>query len=400
MGRWRSPSGCCDDRRSRDRGVRLRSQIRDPDGQADDRQRQVQPAQYDRGGGESAPALSALGACNLAARDQPEHDSQYATHPGKAHEPGEAREEREYGRSVGFWRLAPSPGRVLEGARALHAVSILRRSARHLSYARARMRFGLFPAALVMFVTAPAWAQGVANSPTTDRGVSDLSSAPEQAAAREHFERALTLYHAGKYHQAVEELQAALSSDPSGKDLVYNLALVQEKLGDLDGAIASLERFQSMEKDPAELERTAQTIERLKGARAELPAPGPRVATAPAAPCPLPRVRGRFDSWVLGTGGVAVASFLVGTVFGVRALTLDPRGETTGPNVSFASLRDRAQRAHTAAIIADVAFSTSLLAGAAAVTLYFGRYADSPQFQARLPTPAPRVTAAWLELHY
>jgi len=263
------------------------------------------------------------------------------------------------------------------------------------------MRLGLFPAAFVLLTVAPAWAEGASTSgPGADRVVSEPTSPLEQAAAREHFEHALALYRSGKYHQAVAELNAALASDPSGKDLVYNLALVQEKLGDFDGAIASLERFRGMEKDPAELERAAQAIERLKGARAELVVPASVAAPQPA-PCPLPRVRGRWDEWVVGTGGLAIASLLVGTVFGVRALALDPRGESTGPGTSFSDLHDRASRAHTAAIVADIAFSTSLLAGATAATLYFGRYADVPApREARLLSPAPPVTAAWLEVRY
>jgi tetratricopeptide (TPR) repeat protein len=262
------------------------------------------------------------------------------------------------------------------------------------------MRFGVFPAVFVMFVAAHASAEGVASdTPTGDRSVTDISAAPEQTAAHEHFEQALALYRAGKYRRAVEELDLALASDPTGKDLVYNLALVQEKLGDFDGAIASLQRFQGMEKDPAELERAAQTIERLQGARAELATAGPRTESG-AAPCPIRPARGRLDSWVIGTGGLAVASLLIGTVFGVRALSLDPRGESTGPDTSFASLRDRAVRAHTAAILADIAFSTSLLAGATAATLYFGRFADTPRGPQALFQPRPLVSAAWLELRY
>lgn len=263
------------------------------------------------------------------------------------------------------------------------------------------MRFGVFPAALVMLVSVQARAEGsLSGTPSGDRVVTDISAAPERAAAHEHFEQALALYRAGKYHRAVEELDLALASDPAGKDLVYNLALVQEKLGDFDGAIASLQRFQGMETDPAELERATQTIERLRGARAELTAAGPRTQLAPL-PCRARAVRGRLDAWVVGAGGVAVASLLAGTVFGVRALTLDPRGESTGPDTTFATLKDRAQRARTAAILADVAFSTSLLAGATAATLYFGRFADGETGKQALSTPrALRISAAWLELRY
>jgi tetratricopeptide (TPR) repeat protein len=264
------------------------------------------------------------------------------------------------------------------------------------------MRFGVFPAALMIVasLSAQARAEGSASgTPTGDRTVTD-SEAPERSAAHEHFEHALALYRAGKYHQAVEELDAALASDPAGKDLVYNLALVQEKLGDFDGAIASLERFQGMEKDPAELERAAQTIERLKGARAELVAVGPPTQAAPV-PCQARPIRGKLDAWVIGTGGLAVASLLVGTVFGVRALTLDPRGESTGPGTSFATLKERAEHAHTSAILADLAFSTSLLAGATAATLYFGRFTDTEAGKQAFASPrAQRIAAAWVELRY
>ncbi|MEP7050649.1 MAG: tetratricopeptide repeat protein [Pseudomonadota bacterium] len=255
------------------------------------------------------------------------------------------------------------------------------------------MRFSVFSAAIVLLVTGHAGAQSAASaSPAGDRTLTDTGHTPPEAAAHEHFERALVWYRAGKYRQAAQELDAALDRDPAGKDLVFNLALVQEKLGDIDGAIRSLQRFERLEKDPVELERAGQTIERLEGARVELLAhadPGP----PPAAPCPVPRHRGRFDAWVVGTGSLAIAALLVGSVFAIRALTLD--GDTTG---SLQALHDRADRARGAAIVADVAFSTTLFAGAGSAALYFGRYEE--QQHALVPLPAPRVSAAWLVLRY
>lgn len=180
----------------------------------------------------------------------------------------------------------------------------------------------------------------------------------------------------------MEELKAALERDPGGKDLVFNLALVQEKLGDLAGAIASLQRFQTMEKDPKELERASLTIERLRGARAELLA---AVAQEPASTRPSPvdcspqPVRGKLDGWVIGTGSLALASLLVGTVFGIRALTLD--ADTEGA------------RARDAAIVADIALTTGLLAGAGTVYLYWGRFADPPTSAALLPPTRPTLGA-------
>jgi tetratricopeptide (TPR) repeat protein len=254
------------------------------------------------------------------------------------------------------------------------------------------MRFGVFPAAMVIFAAVHARAQGMAPpAPSGDRVLTDGSRAPGEAAAHEHFERALVWYRAGKYHLAIEELDAALDRDPGGKDLVFNLALVQEKLGDLDGAIRSLQRFQSMEKDAAEIERAAQTIQRLEGARGELVAPE-RSQPVPPAARSFPRTRGKLDVWVAGTGGLSVASLLVGAVFAVRTLTLAP--SATSYDAS------RARRAHSSAVISDIAFSISLFAGAGAAALYLGRYADVESRHTALPLSLPRVSAAWLEFRY
>ena len=56
--------------------------------------------------------------------------------------------------------------------------------------------------------------------------------------AKHHFDEALAHYREGHYRAAIAELKAALTFDPTSKDLVYNLALVHEKLGELDLAIA------------------------------------------------------------------------------------------------------------------------------------------------------------------
>ena len=249
------------------------------------------------------------------------------------------------------------------------------------------MRFCVFPALLAgaLLLAGEARAQGAPPAtPRGDRALSENGPAPGQTAAHEHFERALTWYRAGKYRLAVGELDAALAGDPGGKDLVFNLALVQEKLGDLDGAIHSLERFQSMEKDPTELERAAQTVERLRGARAELSSSAAHAALAPSPmPCPLPLVRGKFDGWVIAGGGLAVAAFLAGAALGVHSLSVDdPR---TGRH---------------SALMADFAFATSLLAGAGTAALYFGRFAEPAPQHTLLPGALPRVSAAWLELRY
>ncbi len=259
-----------------------------------------------------------------------------------------------------------------------------------LGYAHARMRFSVFPALFVILLAARVQAQSVppSDTPRTDRAPGDGSAvgSTSSVGAPEHFERALTWYRAGKYRRAVEELNLALDRDPGGKDLVFNLALVQEKLGDLDGAIRSLGRFQSLEKDPVELERAAQAIQRLQGAQAEAAANRPHSEALPSpAAGPSPRVRGKLDAWVVSTGGVAIASFVVGAVFGVRALTMSTSSE--------------ASTARDSALIADFALATSVLAGAGSFGLYFGRYADAPG-RVAAPLALPRVSAASLVLRF
>jgi len=265
------------------------------------------------------------------------------------------------------------------------------------------MRLGVFPAVIVLFVATRAEAQNNAPaaplgpaqlapaSPRTERILTDGSVSTEKAA--EHFGRALAWYRAGKYRRALQELDAAIVRDPDGKDLVFNLALVQEKLGDLSGAITSLRRFQSMEKDPKELERAGQTIARLEGALAELQAsasPGVEPSEIRVAPGPEPRLRGKLDGWVIGTGALSLASLVVGTVFGVRALTMDDSDQS---------------RVRDAAILADVALTTGLLSGAGSFALYFGRFAEGPPHegatqQAVLPQPLPSEALARIEFRY
>jgi tetratricopeptide (TPR) repeat protein len=192
--------------------------------------------------------------------------------------------------------------------------------------------------------------------------------------ARAHFEAALVHYRSGKYRRAITELEKAYGMDPTGKDLVYNLAVVYEKLGELDSAIHYLERYIALEPDPDEVTHASAMIYRLQGAQREVAPVEPETATS--APClkpPLPS-EGRLDGWVAATGGLAVASAAVGVVFGIKALSEHPSSDDrTGPEESREALRERSMRASTFARIADVAFAVSVVSGSATAVLYFGR---------------------------
>lgn len=210
----------------------------------------------------------------------------------------------------------------------------------------------------------PAVSVGTAEAPPP-------AAPPGDGQARKHFERALELYRAGQYAPALDELQAAAVLDPNGKDLFFNLALVHEKLGQLEQAIAALERFRELETDATERDRAQVTIERLRGA--ERAGSTPRPAPAPA-PCPrstLPAAENRGPSPLLiGAASLAVVSLVVGVVFGAKAMADDPEDERTSASVSVEALRARGERAEREALVADVAFALAAASTGTVIALW------------------------------
>jgi len=203
-----------------------------------------------------------------------------------------------------------------------------------------------------------------------------------EAGARKHFDRALELYRAGRYADALTELERAAALDPNGKDLFFNLALVHEKLGQLPEAIAALERFRELETDRSERERARIAIERLRGAEQTAEA----APAAPSAPCvrepappSSPSARREPNPVLIGAGAVAAVSFLVGTVFGLKAWSDDVHGEQTSAKLPINRLHDRARRAEREALVADVAFAVS----AASAATFVGVWLLSPREPAR-----------------
>lgn len=212
-------------------------------------------------------------------------------------------------------------------------------------------------------------------------------------AARQYFEEALESYKDGNYEEAVVSLELALELDPLGKDLVYNLGLVHEKRGDLEQALVYFRRYEQMEVNPLEKQRAQATIRRLEGALQEGEGQAPQVAAADEkqvapelvdVPLVVDRAGGRLDGWVYGAGGVAVASGLVGTFFGFRAILGHPgsRPRTTRED-SIDDLHRAADDARSDARIADVAFTISLVSAGVAVLLYFARPAQPRALRAQ-----------------
>jgi tetratricopeptide (TPR) repeat protein len=195
-----------------------------------------------------------------------------------------------------------------------------------------------------------------------------------EADARSHFDRSLELYRAGRYAEALDQLQQAAKLDPDGKDLFFNLALVHEKLGQLPEAIAALERFRELETDAAERERARLSIERLRGAAHTAVATPPSAACAETSPAVAAPPEKAPNAVLIGAASVAVVSFVVGAVFGAKALSDDVSGARTSASLSVTELHQRGQRAEREALVADVAFAL----GAASTATFAGVWLLSP----------------------
>ena len=88
-----------------------------------------------------------------------------------------------------------------------------------------------------------------------------------QARAIELHNEAKALYERGVYRRAIAKLEAALALDPNGKELIYNLALIHEKLAEADVAETYYLRYIEMETEPVARERAEAIVKRLRGAK-------------------------------------------------------------------------------------------------------------------------------------
>src|SRR6185437_8007900 len=136
-------------------------------------------------------------------------------------------------------------------------------------------------------------ASASADPPAAQAPAASASAAPQlQVAAPEAdkdrtkramalHDEAWVLYEHGRYRAAIERLEAALRLDPEGREINYNLALIHEKLGDLDEAAAYYRIYVEKEPDPRIRARIHATLRRIEGAAKE-------AAAQPLAPLPTP----------------------------------------------------------------------------------------------------------------
>jgi tetratricopeptide (TPR) repeat protein len=218
-----------------------------------------------------------------------------------------------------------------------------------------------------------------------------------EADAKKHFDKAREHYANGRYREAIEQLETALRIDPKGADLLYNLGVIHEKLQEVDPAIDYYQRYVLMIDDAEEQGRVEKIILRLEKARDELAArekeqEEQEEAAAGAQADEPERGKGRMDGWVIGAGVLAGLGLAGGTYFGLEAMKSrneDP--PTTGPGTKYEDLVDNGDRAKQMALYADIGFGVGVVAGTAAMLLYFTRDAEPEASTGRGWEPAVAV---------
>jgi hypothetical protein len=199
------------------------------------------------------------------------------------------------------------------------------------------------------------------------------------AAAKRHYDKARAEYAGGAYREAIGELEAAHALDPNAKDLVFNLAVVHEKLGDVDDALRWYRLYATMPLTPQEQERADATIRRIEGAKRELDQKPTPQADQPPPPPPPPRPVPRpppsnVDAVTIAAASVAGAALLFGGIAAAKAEIDKPTSSfVTGQDGSYAELESRTHLAHREAVIADVGFGVFVLGAATAAYFFLSR---------------------------
>ncbi len=242
-------------------------------------------------------------------------------------------------------------------------------------------------AALVSTWSGTAGAQG-GSSPSAS-GASAVSVSPaDHAAAQVHFKKAKELYQSGAYHEAATELEAALALDPNARELIFNLGVVDERLGRIDDALVQFHRYETLDLSAAERARAESYIRRLEGAKKAQQPPPPPVVTPVVVPVTPPPKQvdmppppepshGRIDAGTVSTFVLGGAGVAAGAVFGVLAITARPSNYMTGTNgQTYQTYQDASDSYHRDATISTVALAVGGAAIAVSAILFFARTKD------------------------
>jgi tetratricopeptide (TPR) repeat protein len=192
--------------------------------------------------------------------------------------------------------------------------------------------------------------------------------------ALDHYNQGRAHYQAGRYREAVVELERALELDPGSPNLVYNLARVYELLGDIDRALPQYEHYQDMLPSSAveERDRIATTLQRLRGARSSLaPRQEPERQLRP--PNLIARTeRGVADGAFWTLASISLAALAAGSLSGVLALRReqDAREFVLGRDGDLSDRNRKADKADRLAVISDVSLAAGAVGGLTSILLY------------------------------
>jgi tetratricopeptide (TPR) repeat protein len=256
--------------------------------------------------------------------------------------------------------------------------------------ARGAVRIGA--AVALLLVAGRASADGAPVGPPA--AISPEQDARKKQAMALHDE-ARELHARGRYRAAIARLEAALELDPEGNELVYNLALIHERLGELDPALRYYQRYLTRETAPKERERIQGVIHRLEGAKQDLvvakEASLARVAPPPPPPSGLAAQARTLGPGVVVSGAVGAVGLLTGAILGISALARSPGSSAvTGPGVTADDLVADARAAHRQAVGADIALLIGLAGAGAAVGFYVASRGAPP--------PRTKPSAARIDL--
>lgn len=160
------------------------------------------------------------------------------------------------------------------------------------------------------------------------------SQEPDLAQAKKLYENGARLYEEALYEEAITAFQESyrLSNQHA---LLFNIANAQERLGDLEGAIKSLNtyRIYADEAEAAKLDRRVRTLEGRMDQQSTVPAPDPTPVPVVTPPAPVtPVQKSNTVKWVAIGGGLG-ASALFGGIAGLSYLNgqgaIDDGNEST-----------------------------------------------------------------------
>lgn len=231
-------------------------------------------------------------------------------------------------------------------------------------------------------VVGAAFAAGLLGSPATvgAQAASPADVAPAEAGAtsdeqaRLHFQVAAQYYQEADYESALREFQSAyrLSQRPQ---LLYNISLCQQQLGNLEEAVSTLERYLA---EVPEVENRPLLEQRLANLRARRdrqretgtdPGEGGQATEAQSSPQPAPATGDSTNVPAIAGFAVAGVGLVSAVIFSVLTLTEGSRLDGLECARTDSCPGSETGTIGTYALVADVSWGVSL-AGAIVGTIF------------------------------